>query len=466
MEKPNRRGRDFSKPTLFRGPPVPGLPKPDENAYLIKITEEKKCIKELREKLDAVFQKLKIANEQKEKSYNEFVVRMDTVTSIQSRVDTLISEKATIYETLESKQREKKQNEVNSRKTVRARSNSDIDLEIAKIEKEMMISTMSLKQEKQLMAKIETLKGMKSRVTKPSPGGPLKSNAVDNEEMQITQLKTSLEKIEAELATLRATRTKEYNQMQPRSSRETDQQAITDLYEQRNTLKQQMKEHALKRDELFHDWTALVKNYNDAAYQEQRRRNEKLRDDRAKKNAEMQRFTLQQKLEEAEELPVTNEYLLLEQLVKYVQKLIDEKNSRESLNGHIKNEDKAAPAMEEMTQGVEAINKKTPAASTKKGASAKKEKAKVLRYDLQTLTYFDQCGVEAPLKEEQLGDCLLDLQQKLAQQKELQLVKIEEMDEQKKSLRAQLSALDNPPLPSSAPKEEVVNPPEVTTSEA
>ncbi|KAL8441579.1 hypothetical protein Emed_007543 [Eimeria media] len=170
-----------------------------------------------------------------------------------------------------------------------------------------------------------------------------------------------------------------------------------------------------------------------------------MKEERERRNLENERFQLMRDLERVEsELPYEAECLLLAQTIQYLQKIIEEPSSvSEKDKEDADAENSLAGALLPKSQRKEVFFY-APKQKGKQGKDneKKKEKSKMLKYDVGTLAYFEQCGVTAPVTIDDVPGCLEKLETKLQNFKDMQYESSRKVDERKAEIMVKIQAVD------------------------
>ncbi|KAL8436202.1 hypothetical protein ACSSS7_001932 [Eimeria intestinalis] len=153
------------------------------------------------------------------------------------------------------------------------------------------------------------------------------------------------------------------------------------------------------------------------------------------------------------ELPYEAECLLLAQTIQYLQKIIEEPSGAEKdKDGADAENNSLAGALLPKSQRKEVFFY-APKQKGKHGKDneKKKEKLKMLKYDVGTLAYFEQCGlrvgyccekVTAPVSIDDVPGCLEKLETKLQTFKDMQHESSRRVDERKAEIMVKIQAVD------------------------
>jgi len=318
----------------------------------------------------------------------------------------------------------------------------------------MMTSTMSLKEEKQLMLYISQLKANKPLVGKYSN---LEASATKFEDNSIFPLKARLEKVRDELIALRNARRDENECYRCLIlERKAATEPVNDLIDERNNLTLQLNENYNNRRILKEDHQREMAKWHTYMTTIRSLRSEQIKEEKAKRAIEQERINLERQLERVDDLYNNDETLLLQQTIAYVKKMIhsrDEKSCADNTSNGTQQTDENKSKSVPQGDGVALLPKnqreaeyyvlpKAKKCSKKQGIKSH-VKPKVIKHDIGTFHYFEECGVNAPVKEDDLESCLKQLEEKYEGQKRLQASKLGEVKERKKAIQAQLDALGN-----------------------
>lgn len=428
------------------------VPPPNEKLHRERIEAETKAIDELKVKINDLQKRINTTmggREEYNRKKGEMRVKLDELSAKSQKLE---QERRELVEKIESKQREGREMRAkvqNLKKSIGYVTEDDIDQKIKDIEASMMTTSMTLKEEKKMMQSIAQLKANRPLVGRYSS---LEQSANSFEGNSIVPLKARLDHIREELNAVRREKreeTERYRDMvQERSSALGP---VRDLIDERDELSKIMSDHFHKRRAAQEELNQEVARWT--AYQKELRaiRNEKYREDKARKALETERLALERQLEKVDDMPMEEDLSLLEQTINYVLKL---QNDRDGIKEETKfqGEQKASQLPEGEGKALLPKNQReeefyfAPTSGKKGkriGAKPKeKDRAKVLKHDIGTLSYFEVCGVSAPVTFDEIDDCLKQLQEKLSESKKLQQSIVDGAEERRRNIQDQLDALD------------------------
>lgn len=422
------------------------VPKPDEQLYRDRIQAETTAIEELKARINELQQKISAVIGGREEYNMEKQNRQARLDALQKQIDELEEKRKVLFEKIQSKQKEgaeMKQSATDLRRKIGFSSVEDIDQKVAALEHSMMTSTLSLKEEKQLLEEIKRLKNSKPLLSKYQA---LEQSASSLEDTSVVPLRTMLDDIRTKLLELRTQKREE--SMKYKELLERRQKATApgrEMIEEREHLSKEMNKHFVNRREIQAELTRELQKHQAYMQQVKRERGLKMREERERRNLENERYQLTRDLERVEcELPYEAECLLLTQTIQYLQKIIEEPGNN-MLEKEKTDEGDAnlAGALLPKSQRKEVFFY-APKQKGKHGKDheKKKEKPKMLKYDVGTLAYFEQCGLTAPVMIDDVPACLEKLDAKLQNYKEMQHESSQKVDERKAEIMAKIEALN------------------------
>ncbi|CDJ54172.1 hypothetical protein, conserved [Eimeria brunetti] len=433
------------------------VPKPDEKLYRDRIQAETAAIDELRAKISDLQQKISAVIGGREEYNMEKQNRQARLDALQKEIDQLEDKRKALFEKIQAKQKEGadlKQSATDLRRKIGFSTLEDIDQKVAALEHCMMTSTLSLKEEKQLLEEIKRLKNSKPLLSKYQA---LEQSASSLEDSSVVPLRQMLDEVRTKLLELRTAKREEsqkYKELLERRQKATA--PGREMIEERERLSLELNKHFANRREIQAELTREMQKHQAYIQQVKRERGLKMREERERRNLENEKFQLTRDLERVEsELPYEAECLLLNQTIQYLQKIIEEP----ATNGV---EKEAEPAVDESLAGAllpksqrKEVFFYAPKQKGKHGKEheKKKEKPKTLKYDVGTLAYFEQCGLTAPVLIEDVPACLEKLEAKLQHYKDLQRESSQKVDERKAEILAKIQAV-NEKITNMAKKEE------------
>ncbi|KEP63669.1 UNVERIFIED_CONTAM: Brf1p family coiled coil protein [Hammondia hammondi] len=424
------------------------VPKPNDKEFKDRIEAETRAIDELKAKINDLQQRITTVvggRDEYNRKKQEMRSRLD---ELQAQMDKYEAERKRLTEAIDSRQKEgweMKQSVQDMKRKLGFSSTEEIDKRIAALEHSMMTSTLTLKEEKKLLDQIKQLKHNKPLVGKFAG---LEAGASSFEETSVYPLRAMLDEARTKLLELRALKREEQEKYFALVKQRQEATAPgRELIEERDRLSKQMSERMIKRREIQDEYKKENWRYQAFLAQQRQERNEKMREERARRQIEQERANLERQLEMVDEEPVDGELILLTQTIAYVQKIMDEHNqTQDDSPGTEQKKTPEAPKGD----GVALLPKSqreeeyffAPKGGKKKTEGGKKAKPKNIKHDIGTLLYFEQCGVAAPVCEGDLEPCMKILEEKLAAAKELQATKAARVEARRQELQKELEAID------------------------
>ncbi|KAL8455134.1 hypothetical protein Emag_000971 [Eimeria magna] len=411
------------------------VPKPDEKLYRDRIQAETTAIEELKAKINDLQQRISAVIGGREEYNMEKQNRQSRLDALQKQIDELEEKRKVLFEKIQQKQKEGadlKQSATDLRRKIGFSSVEDIDQKVAALEHSMMTSTLSLKEEKALLEEIKRLKNSKPLLSKYQA---LEQSANSLEDTSVVPLRAMLDDVRTKLLELRTLKREEsmkYKELLEKSLRKVT--AGCTGYD------------FIDRREVQAELSREMQKYQVYLQQVRRERGLKMKEERERRNLENERLQLMRDLERVEsELPYEAECLLLAQTIQYLQKIIEEPSSVSEKDKEEADAENSglAGALLPKSQRKEVFFY-APKHKGKQGKEneKKKEKSKMLKYDVGTLAYFEQCGVTAPVTIDDVPGCLEKLETKLQNFKELQYESSRKVDERKAEIMVKIQAVD------------------------
>ncbi|PHJ21206.1 brf1p family coiled coil protein [Cystoisospora suis] len=427
------------------------VPKPNDKEFKDRIDAETKAIDTIRAKINDLQQRINELVGGREEYNRKKQEMRDRLDQLQAQVDKYESERKTLMEAIESRQKEgleMKQSVQDMKRKLGFVSTEEVDRRIAFLEHSMMTSTLSLKEEKKLLDQIKQLKQNKPLIGKYAG---LEASASSFEDTSVFPLRTMLDETRTKLLELRALKREEQDKYFALVKQRQEATAPgRELFEEKDALSKVMGEHIRNRRAIQDEWKAESMKYQAYLAQVRQERNEKLKEERVRRQVEQERANLERQLEMVDEEPVDGELALLTQTVAYVQKIIDE--HKQTLSEENQASEKRAPeapkgdgvALLPKNQREEEYFFAPKSTNKKKGGDANKktQKPKCIKHDLGTLQYFEECGVKAPVCEADLEPCLKTLEEKLAAAKEMQASKAARVEARRQEIQKEIDAID------------------------
>lgn len=401
----------------------PRQPRPEEIPFKIQIDEKSKNIARLQAELAAINRQI-YDNKEGSSDNDERSVIKSKLDEIQSRINSLDLKRNEYLDELDTKQkdiRKKSKSLTEMKMSIGFKSEEEINHQIRLLEGLMMTSSLSLKEEKQMMAQLQQLRASKLSFERIHRLESQQSK--DTLDGIISCVKSNLDSLREEMAVLR------------KAKREESQKLFT-LNENKKKTMDNMKEHfdakARISKEIQEEIQAkqrLIKELeelNNEYYAKQKAlhlaRVKKQQEDRERRSLENEVRSLSNQLENCDFLPHDKEVKLLQQILVFIDKLEETHVSGPASTAAPLDATSASSVPTETslngTTATRVIPKKerdeyfiTPKAGKKERKS--KDKSKSFKLDMVTLSYFESAGVEPPTSVDGIAGCKLKVQEKL-----------------------------------------------------
>merc|ERR1712151_396844 len=314
-------------------------------------------------------------------------------------------------------------------------SEEEINDRIATIEFKLWTESISLKEEKALLAEIKELKKNKPKLSELSK---LQSN-VENFDNGTNQ-RAKLNELRDQMAILYNKKTQIQEKMKALNEKRQGQVGdMSEVMEKREAVQKKIAELVGQRSKLRDDFKQEMNEYKAWQAEQRRIRQEKYQEERKAQDAAWQIKKMEKEVEKLDENPYVSQITLIEQTVKFCKGLLPQE---------------AAEAKEETKEtvfnnkdGEVVLGKKEDRANefyfapTKKKGGAKKankpaedKTKKTIKHNAETFKLFDSLGLEAPITVADVPALL----EKLDKQMELYEEKVKDWEEKKEEMRRKI----------------------------
>merc|ERR1719183_2625889 len=333
------------------------------------------------------------------------------------RIDELEKKRKSIQDGISSKDKEQraKRQELNDmKKKIGFQSEAEIDSEIRKIETKMCTESHTLKQEKEMMARIQELRKSKPTVTKLAAmeGATPETGEVDNMKNNIDDIKKEL----IEVREAKKIQSQAYSTLM--EARQKVMGDVPKMFEERETINAKIREKIMERNAL-----------RDAFNTEQRAFSLYLNEARALRGerARLEREGREKEWEEGPKaLPFADDLMYLENMINHLKALLPKEAAEEE-----KKEDVAvdAPAGNMVLMMKNKREEEFFFAPTKKKQLKKKggAKAKPLVHSMETLSFFEKYKIPTPPDATAVPDAITAVEGKVKEFQEKQTKEVEKM---------------------------------------
>lgn len=390
---------------------------PKEDDFKIREKQENDRIQELQAKVQDLNNQIK----SKQGGRDEFQQRRSDIRvnldRMQAEINKLEEERTAILSKIQESQestRMRRQQVTNMKKDLQYETEEEIDAQLRELEHYMITTSVSLQQEKNLVAKMQNLRKLKPLVRDYAS---LESEAYKSDTGSIVPLKARLELIRDDLTKLRDRKREESNKNSTLiEERNKNTAPVKELFDRRNEIQNEMAERKKKLLDMKNEYATQKHNYTvytrellsiTRAAEKQVKKRQDIQYKREKLNSNLQQIDL-----EADHIPGIH---LLQQTVAYTQKLVDEFKGAATEEASPSSVNETSPANKVVDQDVERVclpkkqREEEVLFAPKGGKKGKKSrmaqrqneqpKAKtgVISHDLHTLSDFAFLEVKPPL---------------------------------------------------------------------
>ncbi|VUZ97065.1 conserved protein, unknown function [Plasmodium vivax] len=393
--------------------------KPDFDAYNEKLGSISESIDQVKKKIDNLQKEIKVANKGKEdfnKKKKDIVMRID---GVQQEIDKLESERRTILDEMEKKQKHKKELKVNAqnmKKQIGFHNEEDIEKKIKEIENKLMTSTISIKEEKLLINQIQALNKNKPLLSSYSK---MENEASKYDDETIVPLKSKMDSIREQINKLRNEKKNERNKLKElQNSYQEKNSKLNELNNLRDNYSKKMNSYFVERRNLTVEMEEKRQQYRTYKINLMQAKQQKLKEDRERKNLEIEKQSLEKELEDIDLLPYREELALIENMLVYLKKIQEEnkleeaKRNQGSATANTANANAAKKANGDVNTPEKDKQPTDDAAAKGKKAKGNKDKHKIFKLDMNILCYFVTAGISPPVSFDEVDSCISKLVEK------------------------------------------------------
>jgi len=408
------------------------VPQPDRTALDANNEKTQTAINALQEKLKAINDQINAKSAGKEehfKARDEIRAKLD---EYQGKIDELEKKRTALMGGIQAKQKESrdKRQELNDmKKKLGFDSEEEIEKKIREIEVEMMTGSMTLKKEKELMAKMTELRKSKPMVSKyqamESNMGP--TGEVGSMKDNITDLQKQL----AELRDAKKLQSQAYSKLM--EARQKVMGDVPGLFEEREKINASIREKIQERNAERDEFRKQERAFNDYLGKVRELRGKRAKLEREARQAEWDEKRKEEKEAEGPPpLPFAEDLQYLENITKYLQPFLPKEAEKE--------EDKKEKVPDAIGGHMVLMSKESREdeffyAPTKKKQLKKKggdgKKAKPIVHSMEALSFFDKYKLPTPADSAAVPATIEAVEKKVAEFKAKQEKKIE--DDKKKA---------------------------------
>lgn len=454
-------------------PPEPAKPNREDFDKNKKDIDAK--IEEYRKQLTALTDQISgctVGKDEFDQQKEECFTRLQETRNI---IDELKQKKDMLQDKLrqtKTQAREAQQAEKQLRNDLKELNEVGLDEAIMKLERRMMVESLTLNDEKKIMQEIKVLKAKRPEVQKKAKKIQELEDLKANGGNAATSADATKETVEEELGSVRAQleewinkRDQQKEDIQAlRQEREKQTGPIKDLIEKRNVIKQSLTGEQNKMKELWDDFKGAQRVYNEWDKKRREAQRAKQEEERARADELWQAQKAKEELEKGMEKPYFEELTNLEQTIAFCKGFLqdeddvekvdleaEKKEKNEALSGFVSGAACLVPknARDEEMFFVGSKGKKGKKNKTKE--TGQKAKAKGITHTAATFQMFSQLKVPAPMTVDEIPGVIVKLNAALDEYKdkiadwETEAAKrqeeLKEADEKIKRLEAEEAAL-------------------------
>ncbi|GAW81851.1 hypothetical protein, conserved [Plasmodium gonderi] len=412
--------------------------KPDFDAYNEKLNNISESIDQIKKKIDNLQKEIKIANKGKEefnKKKKDIVTRID---GFQQEIDKLENERRKILDDMEKKQKHKKELKVNAqniKKQIGFQNEEDIEKKIKEIENKLMTSTISIKEEKLLINQIQALNKNKPLLNSYSK---IETEANKYDDETIIPLKSRMDAIREQINKLRDEKKNERNKLKElQNSYQEKNNKLNELNNLRDNYSKKMNSYFIERRNITVEMEEKRQQYRSYKINLLQAKQQKLKEDRERKNLEIEKQALEKDLEDIDLLPYREELALIENMLVYLKKIQEESKVEDAKKQQNNSSDKKVNGDVDGTENdKQANNANAKGKNENKKTKSKKDKQKIFKLDMNILCYFVTAGITPPVSFDEVDSCITKLHEK----REFYKTKRDESVKNVESRRADLMA--------------------------
>jgi len=381
-----------------------------------KINEE---ITVLKNKLQTLTKQIAEKSGGKDEFFRERDLIKGQIDEVQRQLTELDTGKQKLNDQIKNKLQEGRDmlQEINTmKKKIGFQSEEEIDKEISEIEFQMHTETLSLKREKELMAKISQLKQVKPQLSKFKS---LKQGTGTSD--TVGPLRGDLSEIQRKTADLREEKRKlqaQYTKIV--EARKKSMGGVSHLFDEKTELSEQIKAKIDEVKAIREEKNVKMREFSDFIKVQKESRAERDKAEKIARDAENEKKRLETELAKDSELPFLAEIELCENTIKYCQSFLPSTD---------KVEEKKAPEVKAINgttfvQGKEREVHVSGGKSKGKPSGSSANKINKITHTLDTIGLFVQLKVEAPTGVKDIPSTVESLKTKLEEFKKKQVKEI------------------------------------------
>jgi len=381
---------------------IPKVEKPDRDAYEEKVQKKNDRIEGLQKELAELAKRIGERSHGKDEHFAKKTELRQQLDEQSKKMDELQERKEAMQKAIGDKQSEGKQLREGLNKMKREIGYTDagqIDERIATIEYTIWTSSLTLKEEKKLLAEIQDLKRtrpkvahyhkMEEKVQNFDAGGNVRDQIrAINEEMAFhREKKKEVQQKYREL-------------VEERQSKMGD---MTELFEEREKINKLIGEQIKERNDLRNDFRQAERDFNAYLAEVRKVRQERAQEQRAERDKEWEAERKKRAVEKLEDNPYVSDIALIEQTMLWCKSMLpkEEANAEEKKATVHTNSAKETVLLKKEEREEEYFFAPTKTGKKKgknKGGDKAEEKSSgAIKHNMETFHLFSQLKLDAPL---------------------------------------------------------------------
>lgn len=402
----------------------PKMDPPDQDEFNEKLQVIQTAIDKLQSQQSAITAKINELSGGKEEFFAKKAEIRAELDAVSAKMDEIQGKKEGIQKSIGEKQQEGKdaRKELNSlKKSIGFTSEAEIDERIASIEFRMWTDSVSLKDEKKMLAEIQELKRNKPKVSQITN----MENKLSGSEAAIP-LKEENKALNESFAGLRDQK----REIQARLAELTEGRKLQlgdtpQLIEERDAVSTKIREMINERNQAKEEFAQAKRVYGEYLAEQRRARAEKIAAEREKRQAEWEIQRREREVEKMDEQPYVSEITLIEQTIMFCKSLLPkaETEQKEEKKEQVYNNPEGSEVLlkkEDRDEWYFTPSKKGKA-SKSKGKESKSDSgasSRPIKHNAETFRLFDQLKIDAPITTGDIPTVLLKLEEQMASYQE------------------------------------------------
>jgi len=434
----------------------PKVQAPDFDAHQENLNKVQEAIDKLQKEQQKLTDEMKGRSSGKEDFFSKKAVIRAELDEVSGKMNILQEQKESISKALgdrTAESAEMKQAVNKMKKSIGFTSEADIDERIASLEFKMWTESLSLKDEKNMIAEIKELKKNKPKVSQVTQ---MEGKLQDFKNDSGLSLKEQRNEINGQMAAFREQKKAIQERLIALQEERKEQLGdMPEILEKKETIQKKIQEKILERNQLRDDFSAAKRAFQEYLAEQRKVKQERYQEEQKTRQAEYKIVQMQKKVDALDEQPFVSEITLIEQTIKFCKTLVTEKAEEK------KEEAKDTVFNNKEGEQVLASKKDRDAemyyAATKKGKAAKKQNKpegdvskKPIKHNAETFKLFDSLKLDAPITTADVPALLTkpDAQMEMYQQK------VKDWEQNREALKAKILAGEVDEEPKEEAKEE------------